>query len=145
MAISLMSAARAVCEEAGWNVSNLELQKLLYVSHMIHLGETGRPLINENFEAWDYGPVVPELYHEVKMFGRSDVRDVFFRATRPGGDALRVIRHVVNSLKTWTPGQLVAFTHEAHGAWAKNYRAGTRGIKISNADILAEYERRTNQ
>jgi|GEM_PF-6636616 len=58
MAVHALSAARAICELRDWEVSNLELQKILYIAHMVYLGETdSHPLIKENFEAWDYGPV----------------------------------------------------------------------------------------
>jgi uncharacterized phage-associated protein len=77
MAISVLSAGRTLCELRGWSVSNLELQKILYLAHMYYLGRHGGPLIREEFEAWDYGPVVPELYHHVKGFGGGPVRNVF--------------------------------------------------------------------
>jgi uncharacterized phage-associated protein len=28
----------------------------------------GQPLINEYFEAWDYGPVIPTVYYEFREY-----------------------------------------------------------------------------
>lgn len=33
----------------------------------------GQPCFKEEIEAWDFGPVVPEVYHEFKIFGSSDI------------------------------------------------------------------------
>ena len=77
MSISVSAAAKRLCERSGWSLTNLKLQKLLYISHMFHLGKTGEPLVNGHFEAWDYGPVSPFLYHKVKVFGSSPVENIF--------------------------------------------------------------------
>ena len=83
MSVSSLSAARLVCELRDWKVSNLELQKILYIAHMIYLGNESVPLIDENFEAWDYGPVIPELYQHVKGFGAKPVGNVFHSVDLP--------------------------------------------------------------
>ena len=31
------------------------------------------PCFNEKIEAWDFGPVVPEAYHEYKQYGSGDI------------------------------------------------------------------------
>lgn len=140
MAIRLTDAAYRMCEATDWSVSPLTLQKLLYLAHMQYLGETGEPLIPEQFEAWDYGPVVPELYHEIKGFGRGKVKDVFFGARNlDGTKEAKTIDYVGQTLKNARPGALVDFTHHKDGAWAKNYVPGSRGCVISSQDILDEY------
>ena len=52
------------------SVDNLKLQKLLYYSQAVHLVLNNKtPLFNDDIEAWDYGPVVPSVYHEYKQYG----------------------------------------------------------------------------
>ena len=48
----------------------LKLQKLLYFAHGWHLvlDSDGDPLLDEDIEAWKYGPVVPSIYHKFKEF-----------------------------------------------------------------------------
>jgi len=53
----------------GKPVDPMKLQKLIYFAHGWHLGLIRHPLVDELFEAWEYGPVVPSIYHEFKMFG----------------------------------------------------------------------------
>jgi len=56
-------------EEAGDLISNLKLQKLVYYAQGFHLALEGRPLFKQTIEAWNHGPVVPELYHAYKEHG----------------------------------------------------------------------------
>lgn len=140
MPIPALQAAKAICEKSGWTVSNLALQKLLYIAHMIHIGNHGEPLIEEVFEAWDYGPVVPEVYHKAKIFGRDPVQNIFHQvaALEDGSPALATISAVVESLHGLSPAQLVAATHWEKGAWAAHYESGRSNV-IPNQDIKAEY------
>ena len=48
----------------------LKLIKLCYLGYGWHLGVFGERLFDEPIEAWDYGPVIPSLYHEFKYYGR---------------------------------------------------------------------------
>lgn len=60
-------------EDAGDNMSNLKLQKLLYYAQGVHLAIHGKPLFHEQIEAWKHGPVVPPVYHSLKHFGSGPV------------------------------------------------------------------------
>jgi len=51
----------------------MKLQKLVYFAHGWHLAINGEPLINESIEAWNYGPVIPALYHEFKKYGNKEI------------------------------------------------------------------------
>ena len=44
----------------------MKVLKLVYISHGFHLALTNDPLIKENVMAWQYGPVIPELYFQLK-------------------------------------------------------------------------------
>lgn len=55
-------------------MTHLKLQKLVYISYGFYRAITGHELFEQEIEAWPYGPVVPELYHEFKRFGRSPIK-----------------------------------------------------------------------
>lgn len=59
--------------EYGDIISNLKLQKLLYYVQGFHLAVFGKPLFREDIEAWTYGPVVKEVYHEYKKYGNGAI------------------------------------------------------------------------
>ena len=146
MSISSLAAAREMCRANGWRVSNLELQKLLYITQMLSLGRSqgADPLINSRFQAWDLGPVIPDVYHRAKAFGDNPVPDVFKIADYPTGKPKRLIEEVAESFADYSPYDLVEFTHWPYGAWAKHYMPGIHGIVIPNKDIVDEYRKRTH-
>jgi uncharacterized phage-associated protein len=51
----------------------MKLQKLVYYAHGWHLALTGRPLLNDSVEMWEYGPVIPNLYKEFRGFGNKPI------------------------------------------------------------------------
>ena len=54
----------------GKPISNKKLQKLLYYSQAWHLVlDDGKPLFDEDFEAWVHGPVIPSIYQKYKKYG----------------------------------------------------------------------------
>lgn len=60
--------------ECGDYISNLKLQKLLYYAQGFHIALYGKPFFEEKVVAWQYGPVVIEIYNEYKKY-RSGVID----------------------------------------------------------------------
>jgi len=141
MSVSAFSAARHICRRSEWRVTNLKLQKILYLAHMSFVGQNeGAPLVDEPFEAWDYGPVIRALYDAVKMFGNSPIQDIFYGSVRPldGTPEGAMLSSAWDHLKTSSAGELVAITHIPGGAWAKTYVSGMSKV-IPNAAIWDEY------
>src|SRR5438105_757669 len=124
MPLTAMQAARKICERGSWKITNLGLQKILYLAQMIFMGETnGARLVDADFEAWDYGPVAPDVYRRVRIFGADPIQDMFFYEPRPT-DGLREasLHNTCTFLVDKKPAELVAITHWKYGAWAKNYK-----------------------
>ena len=146
MAISSIDAGKTLCELSGWEISNLRLQKVLYFAHMFHLGtENGEPLIDEGFEAWDYGPVAPRLYNRVKRYGSGFIRSSAFywdRGAQPGTSEYRLLKQAYEATKNKSPGEMVRISHWQKGAWHHMYEPGTRRIPIPNDHIMDEYNAR---
>lgn len=62
-----------LAQESKRPISPLKLQKLVYFAHGWYLALTGKPLINEPVEAWKFGPVIPSLYHALKIYGNTSI------------------------------------------------------------------------
>lgn len=54
-------------------VSPMKLQKILYYAHGWHLALADNPLLDEQVEAWKWGPVIPSVYHQFKQFGEKAI------------------------------------------------------------------------
>jgi uncharacterized phage-associated protein len=139
--MSVLIAARTLGDISGWKLTNLEMQKVLYVAQMLHLGRTGEPLFREHFEAWEYGPVVPRLYRYNKGHGRKPIPEVRADSFAMGtpqslaiADALAMVGHM-------TPGQLIEYTHRQGGAWEQHFKAGESSEIIPNSAILEEFQK----
>lgn len=146
MTISILQAAKHLSEQVGWSLSNLKIQKILYIAHMHHLGHYDTPLVQGLFEAWDYGPVHPTLYHRAKIFGSDPVGNIFrsFGILEEKRTEKRILDAAAEQLAGVSSAQLIATTHRKNGAWAKHYIPGAKGIEIPNEDILQEYRERRN-
>lgn len=59
--------------DSGDVITNLKAQKLLYYAQGVSLAQTGRPLFEDDFAAWQHGPVIPALYEELKAFGSRQI------------------------------------------------------------------------
>ena len=144
--VRLDTAAKYVCERSGWRISNLPLQKILYLSQVEFIGQNdGLRLVDTAFEAWKYGPVAPDLFHKVKMFGSDSVDDVFFDALalRETSSRKATLDKICDEYLGSNPGALIEATHWPQGAWAKKYEPDTRNILITDRDIAEEFRNRT--
>lgn len=142
MTTSIMQVARTLGVMSNWSLSNLEMQKICYISEMIFLGRTAAPLIFEDWQAWNYGPVQPDLYHKVKVFGNGHVKDIFHaHPLNPGTPEYDALKYAFSSMRAMTPGQMVSVTHRPNGAWAKHYKSSAKGVRIPKHDIADEYKK----
>ncbi len=147
MSVSSPSAALFLADLLDWSRSNLELQKILYIAHMLHLGQQNAPLVEGNFQAWYLGPVHPKLYHKFKIFGAKPVRNIFSTVEdidEYSSEANTLLK-TYDIVKSFSGPRLIGITHWDHGAWAKNYEPKTRNIIIPNKDILDEYYKRVKE
>lgn len=139
MPLNIFEAAKNVCERANWRLSNLELQKVLYLAQLRYKrAHRGKRLIDTQFEAWDYGPVSPSIYHAMKVFGSDPVKNVFYSTSTNSRDLDGDLNASVDLLVGKSPAELVALTHRSGGAWAKYYHPGIRGIRIPDTAIDEE-------
>lgn len=69
---SALEVARHIINYANSSdqlLSNLKLQKLLYFVQAEFLTSQGRTCFTDDIEAWNFGPVVPAVFREFKIFG----------------------------------------------------------------------------
>ncbi len=141
--LTSFQAAKITAEAVDWSVTNLRLQKMLYIAHMYYTGENKQPLIGEAFQAWAYGPVLPTLYHELKVFRAKNIKPSAFRHVADVSVDSPERAHVVemaNFLRKYETSQLIGITHRLNAAWSKSYKPRIRNIEIPTAAIIQEYE-----
>lgn len=65
---NLLSITKYIVEKYNIKLS-VKLQKILYFLYLDYLKETNQKLFKEEFEAWVYGPVVPEIFYFIQSHG----------------------------------------------------------------------------
>ena len=139
-------------ERDGIGISPMKLQKMVFFPHADFLAQFGLPLVKQEFEAWDYGPVIPSLYHEFKNFGadaitsRARAFNPFSGTTEEPRSAdlpeplqAALISHY-DFYKRMTAGTLSDISHSFEGAWRQARAMFSNGLnmdrRISNDLIL---------
>ena len=119
-------------------LTNLKLNKLVYYTQVESLRETGKPLFTDTVEAWDYGPVEPEVYRSFKLFGDGHIQTPLGAYTTDTYTN-RIVDTVVEKYGYLTAFDLVNYSHRNGGAWKMVYD-GSRNKPISIKTILSSQD-----
>lgn len=72
-ATSIANGFLSLAEQSGKQLTQIEIQKLVYFAHGWNLCLFDSPLIGEQFEAWKYGPVARGLHAVAKNYGSDPI------------------------------------------------------------------------
>ena len=136
-----------LAEAKGDSLTPMKIQKLVYFAHGWHLAvKNGEPLIDEQVEAWPYGPVIPTLYRSLRSYGDQavtkrivDARKLERRDGRDGSPvpglhdvpeeepfARLLLGRVWDLYGPFTAIQLSNMTHEPDTPWYQVYTRYTK-------------------
>lgn len=126
------------------DLSNLKLQKLVYLAQSRFMHETGCSLLRESIQAWAHGPVVQPLYRQYKAFGDMAIHLDNPRQPRDlAPEVTKTLECVWMYFGGYTASKLRNITH-AVGPWPQHFREGERNIVLPNDEIAnswTEFER----
>ena len=132
--------------EEGRFVTQMKLQKMVYFAHGYHLAKFGTPLINEEFEAWKFGPVVPDIYQSYKLYGSDMIIDpgLVRNTAKPltfSASAQEAIDYTWAVTKNLSAFQLSHWSHLEDSPWAAVYNS-TNGLQAINNEAIKSYFQR---
>ena len=102
----------------------MKLQKLVYYAHGWNLALNNRALINEQIEAWDYGPVARSLFSATKRYGDNPVTSLIVTSNAPVSASPNMIGFLDQIWRIYghfSGIQLSNMTHDAGTPWRKVY------------------------
>ncbi|KRB82372.1 hypothetical protein ASE00_09905 [Sphingomonas sp. Root710] len=142
-------------------IDQMKLQKLLFYAHAWYLAMNNRkPLFEDDFEAWPWGPVVRPVYTQTVDCGRREVDTLIsefgsvgdgFSFVTPDGvpeELKPFIRSVWDIHKKYTGVQLSNATHAPGEPWTiikEQYGSLDSKPKIPNDLIAAVFEQKLKQ
>lgn len=103
-------------------ISNLKLQKLLYFVWIEYRKRTGKKLFGDKIYAWQFGPVVPEVYYDYCAYGGMDI-DRRYDSSAIGiteADA-EVLNASLAEYLNCSVSRLVSMTHKRGKPWYQVY------------------------
>lgn len=131
---------RSAIEIANWFILNgeeyalthLKVQKLLYIAFGIHAAKHNEFMFYDPIEAWQYGPVIPAIYHDLKWTGSEVIKrpiTVDWGGVIPvlgsdGQKEIETLQNVFAVFGDFTAHQLVRWTHQINGPWDETYDDG---------------------
>ncbi|KAB1640040.1 Panacea domain-containing protein [Adlercreutzia muris] len=106
--------------DANDPVSNLQLQKILYFVQVGYFSEKSKWLFEDDFEAWQYGPVVPGIYRLFSIWGGGKITR---KPTAPhkqiSSEDSCVIDPIIKVCRAKAPWALVEQAHAEGSPWKR--------------------------
>lgn len=109
--VTVFDVAKYILIKLG-SMSTWKLQKLCYYSQAWSLAWTGKPLFNEEFQAWANGPVCPALFNEHRHRFYVDETSINGNANALDSDQKDTVDTVLNSYGGMEPYELRELTHQ---------------------------------
>lgn len=120
------------------NLTPMKLQKLMFFAQSWHCKLYAKELFDGAFERWQYGPVIPEIYHEFKSFGSREISrfgtDVWCqeRTVDPNdSEVLSFLDKIIQTYGKYDGAELSWMTHQPQTAWSM----GEIGTVISKKEL----------
>jgi len=147
-----------LAKKDGVPLSHLKLQKLIYFAHGWYLAYYGEPLVENGVQAWQHGPVSPDVYEAFKWFGAKPIdrpatqkiaadndegyTRVVVAPPPPSDQQVRQhIERAYRSYRRYSAAKLSAATHIPGSPWAQTTEGlPTRGIRLQmNDEVIKGY------
>lgn len=136
-----------VAKNSDTAITPMQLQKLVYISHGWHLGLFSKPMIDDSFEAWKYGPVCSSLYQQFKSYGSGPIRHLapmepWKELSSSDRQTLVILEFVWKHYGQMHGVKLSNLTHAKGTPWAvtQDLKPSRRHAKISN-DLIEDHYR----
>lgn len=119
-------------------ISNLKLQKMLFFLWIDYYRENNQQyLFKENFFAWQFGPVIPEVYYEFCCYAGSPITKEFSELCN---EDLHIVDNIIDRYINLSACELVQRTHQQDSSWYRIYNNGTGARKVIPFKLIMEIE-----
>lgn len=148
--VSAHDVARHVVEVAlneKTPVTNLQLQKILFFLQCNYSKRhDGAMLFSDDFEAWQYGPVVPSVYFDYSDFGGTQITEPVLISHSPGRGSFEThpldqaiatdIAPYLSELLCRPAWSLVDESHRSGGPWDITFNGGRGKRNVISKELI---------
>lgn len=133
-ALDLSKYIISKCVKDNCPISNLQLQKILYYIQKDFL-RRGKIAFLDDIEAWQFGPVIPNVYYHYCGYGAMPISFVYegFEIRPEDQDA---INNIIESKRILDPWEMVVETHKINGAWEQIYKKGSGNHQVIPIELI---------
>ncbi len=112
------------------DLTNLKLQKLLYFAQIESWQSRKKWLFDDEIEAWEYGPIVTDVYHWLKGCGSYSIScfDVSMDSTGLPPEDIIVLKDIWNHYGRYSANYLLRKTNEAGGPYRLTFDQRTNKV-----------------
>lgn len=124
------------CTTENMPISNLQLQKILYYIQKDYIKRNSL-LFSDDIEAWQFGPVVPNVYYQFCGHGAMKIK-LNYNINIAECDK-KIINNIVNKKRNLNAWDLVEETHKPGGAWDKTFCNGSGNHNVIDIDLIKRF------
>ncbi len=122
----------------GRQLTNMQLQKLVYIAQGFSLALLNSPIYFDDTQAWRHGPVIPSLYEELGHYGSQPVTLPLQSYDSIGDiDHQNIIDLVYSKYGIFHGFTLSDFTHKQNTPWTSTWNRKKHGV--IEIDHIAKY------
>lgn len=128
-------------KELGYPLTNMQLQKLMYYAQGFSLALLGKPMYEDDIEAWRHGPVVPDLYQDLKMFKslQIPVNHGQEHLSLLSGEQVELLRIVVSNFGFRSGSELRRLSHREEIWKSHCFEDGSGDDSVITKDEIAQF------
>lgn len=124
-------------------MSITKLMKLMYICYGTYLAVYDERLLNEQPQAWPYGPVFATARQEMTKQENwiETCDDLKVEDPMTTNKINGIINVVLNTFGKWSAAQLSAWTHQSGSPWEMTLRNYLYGTPISDQNIKSYFDK----
>lgn len=124
----------------GRSLSIMSLLKLTYIAHGWHLETQHKPLFQNHIQAWQYGPVIPDVYNAFRRQGINVSGPVPVPPAQFSTEDENLLEQIYDVYGSLGAFQLSEITHVTGGPWDIATKTGGYYATIPDELIKQHYE-----
>ena len=129
----------SIAQQASLTISLINAYlMILFLCQRDYCHRNGTMLISDDFEAWQYGPVVPDVYREYSLWGGMRISSPYDGAIDLCEMDARFIDPIIETKRELYPWDLVEITHREDSPWAITFGNGEGNGRVIKKELICD-------